>query len=157
VEDSDLKEILSTTFSSIEKMLQGKKYPQVCSRPIRLLTDELLQPVLEKENSNITSMYDLENALDELSALSRIIKSTFLMMTFCRASHEGDWPLNIETAEDMLPYMFAAHKYNYGRYTLFYVRSMTWLGPEIWTGSAEVSNQILKLVKCGCVSERALS
>ena len=27
--------------------------------------------------------------------------------------------------------MFAAHKYNYGRYGLFYVRSMTWLGPEI--------------------------
>jgi len=53
------------------------------------------------------------------------------MMRFCRASHEGDWPLHIKTAEDMLPYMFAAHKYNYGRYGLFYVRSMTWLGPEI--------------------------
>ena len=38
-----------------------------------------------------------------------------------------DWPLRIKTAEDMLPYMFAAHKYNYDRYGLFYVRSMTWL------------------------------
>jgi len=52
-------------------------------------------------------------------------------MRFCRASHEGDWPLHIKTAEDMLPYMFASHKYNYGRYGLFYVHSMTWLGQEI--------------------------
>ena len=27
--------------------------------------------------------------------------------------------------------MFAANKYNYNRYGLYYVRSMTWLGPEI--------------------------
>ena len=75
---------------------------------------------------------------NKLSALSRttqlwvynIMKPTFLMMRFCRASHEGDWPLHIKIAEDMLPYMFAAHKYNYGQYGLFYVRSMTWLGPE---------------------------
>ena len=84
-------------------------------------------------------MDEQENALDELSALSHttklwvynIIKPTFLMMRFCRASYEGDWPLHIKTTEDMLPYMFAAHKYNYRRYGLFYVRSMTWLGPEI--------------------------
>jgi len=44
-----------------------------------------------------------------------------------------DWPLRInpiKTAEDMLPYMFAAHKYNYDRYGLFYVRYMTWLPME---------------------------
>ena len=125
MEDSGLKEILSTTFGSTEKMLQDKKHPQNV-RAVRLLTEELLRPVLEKENSDITSMDDLENALDELSALSgttklwvyNIIKPTFLMMKFCRASHEGDWPLHIKTAEDMLPYMFAAHKYKYGRYGL---------------------------------------
>ena len=27
--------------------------------------------------------------------------------------------------------VFAANKYNYSRYGLYYVRSMTWLGPEI--------------------------
>lgn len=136
--DGGLKEILSTTFGSIDKMLQGKKYPQNV-RALRLLTEELLQPVFEKDNLHITSMDDLENVLDELSALSRttkmwvnnIIKPTFLMMRFCRASHEGDWALHIKTAEDMLPYMFAAHKYNYGRYGLYYVRSMTWLEPKI--------------------------
>ena len=45
-------------------------------------------------------MDDLENVLDELAAQSHttkmwvdnVIKSIFLMMRFCRASHEGDWP-----------------------------------------------------------------
>ena len=45
VADSGLKEILSTTFGSIDKMLQGKKYPQNV-RALRLLTEELLRPVL---------------------------------------------------------------------------------------------------------------
>jgi len=106
MEDSGLKEILSTTLGSIEKILQGKKYPQNV-RALRLLTEELLRPVFENENSAITSMDDLENAFDKLSALSRttklwvynIVKPTFVMMRFCRASHEGDWPLHIKTAE----------------------------------------------------------
>ena len=81
----------------------------------------------------------LEDVLDELAAQSRttktwvnnVIKPTFLMMRFCRASHKGDWPIHITTAEAMVVYMFAANKYNYIRYGLYYVRSMTWLGPEI--------------------------
>ena len=63
--------------------------------------------------------------------VNNVIKPTFLMMRFCRASHEGDWPLHITTAEAMVAYMFAANKYNYSRYGLYYVRSMTWLGPDI--------------------------
>jgi len=51
-------------------MLRGKKYPQNV-RALQLLTEELIRPVLEKEYSDIITMDDLENALDELSALSR--------------------------------------------------------------------------------------
>ena len=95
--DSGLKEILATTFGSVDKMLQGKKYPQNV-RALRLLTEELLRPVFEKYNARVNSMDDLENVLDELAAQSRttkmwvnnVIKPTFLMMRFCRASHEGD-------------------------------------------------------------------
>ena len=136
--DSDLKDIMSTTLGSVDKMLQGNKYPQNI-RALRLLTEELLRPVFEKENARLTSMGDLEDVLDELAAQSRttnmwvnnVIKPTFLMMRFCRASHEGDWPLHITTAEAMVAYMFAANKYNYSRYGLYYMRSMTWLGPDI--------------------------
>ena len=123
---------------SVDKMLQGNNYPQNI-RALRLLTEELLRPVFEKENARLTSMGVLEDVLDELAAQSRttkmwvnnVIKPTFLGMKFCRASHEGDWPLHITTAEAMVAYMFAANKYNYSRYGLYYVRSMTWPGPEI--------------------------
>ena len=136
--DSGLKDIMSTTFGSFDKMLQSKTYPQNI-RALRLLTEELLRTVFEKENARLTSKGDLEDVLDELAAQSRttkmwvnnVIKPTFLMVRFCRASHEGDWPLYITTAEAMVAYMFAANKYNYSRYGLCYVRSMTWLGPEI--------------------------
>ena len=136
--DSGLKDIMSTTFGSVDKMLQGKTYPQNI-RALRLLTEEPLCPVFDKENARLTSMADLEDVLDELAAQSRttkmrvnnVIKPTFLMMRLCRASHEGDWPLHITTAEAMVAYMFAANKYNYIRYGLYYVCSMTWLGPEI--------------------------
>lgn len=136
--DSGLKDILSTTFGSVDKMLQGKKYPQNV-RALRLLTEEILRPVFQKYGPQITNMDDLEQLLDELSSESRttkmwvtnVIKPTLLMMRFCRASHEGDWPLHISTVEAMLPYMFAANKHNYSRYGLYFVRSMTWLDPEI--------------------------
>ena len=120
---SGLKEILSSTFGSVDKMLQGKKFPQNI-RAFRLLTEELLRPLFENSNVPLNNENELENELDWLASESRtaklwvdmIIKPTFLMMRFCRASHEGDWALHIQTAESMLPYMFAAHKHNYSRY-----------------------------------------
>ena len=71
--DSGLKDILSTTFGSVDKMLQGKKYPQNV-RALRLLTEELLRPVLEKLDMQLANMDDLEKVLDELSAESRTMK-----------------------------------------------------------------------------------
>ena len=108
--DSGLKEILSTTFGSIDRMLQGKKYPQNV-RALRFLTEELIRPLFENDNQHLTIMDDLEKIIDELADQSRttkmwvnnINKPTFLMMMFCRASHEGDWPLHIQTAKAILP------------------------------------------------------
>lgn len=119
-------------------MLQGKKFPQNV-RALRLLTEELLRPIFEQSVQSISSMDELDDALDRRAAQSRttkmwvenVIKPTLLIMKFCRASKEGDWPLHIKAAEEMVPYMFAAHKYNYARYGLYYVRSMTWLSPDM--------------------------
>jgi hypothetical protein len=94
--DSGLKDTMMTSFGSVEKMLQGKKYPQNV-RALSLLTEELLRPAFEK-NPLLTNMDDLETLLNELTTQSRttnmwvfnVIKPTFLMMMFCRASHEGD-------------------------------------------------------------------
>ena len=71
--DSGLKDIMSTTFGCVDKMLQGKKYPQNI-RAMRLLTEEPIRPVFEKENARLTSMGDLEDVLHELSAQSRTTK-----------------------------------------------------------------------------------
>ena len=45
--DTGLKTILSRTFGSVDRMLEGKKYPQnLCA--LRLITEELLRTIFEK-------------------------------------------------------------------------------------------------------------
>ena len=46
--DSGLSNILCGTFGTVNKMLQGKKYPQHI-RALRLLTEELLRPIVENK------------------------------------------------------------------------------------------------------------
>lgn len=113
--DSGLGNILCGTFGSVDKMLQGKKYPQNI-RALRLLTEELLRPIVE--NKELNNMADLENVLADLSTKSRttkawtelVIKPTLLIMQFTRATREPDYALRITTMNKMLPYFFAAHK-----------------------------------------------
>ena len=134
--DSGLSNILCGTFGSVDKMLQGKKYPQNI-RALRLLTEELLRPIVE--NKELNNMTDLENVLADLSTKSRttkawtelVIKPTLLIMQFTRATHEPDYALLITTKNKMLPYFFAAHKHSYAQYGLFFCRSLTWLPSEV--------------------------
>ena len=94
--ENDTKAIISTTFGSVDKMLSGKKYPQNV-RALRLLTEEILRPVFHRYVDRLLSMADLEAILTELSGKSRttkmwvdlIIKPTFMMMQFSRASHKA--------------------------------------------------------------------
>ena len=65
--DSGLKEMLSTALCSVEKMLQDKKFPQNI-RALRLLTEELLCPVLETVDSAIHDMDEMGVVLDRLSS-----------------------------------------------------------------------------------------
>lgn len=134
--DCGLRDVLCSAFGSVDKMLSGKKYPQNV-RALRLLVEELLRPILE--DVAISSMDELEKELEERSSKSRttklwvdcVIRPVFLIMLYCRASHESDWLLQLKATEMMLPYMFAAHKPNYSRYGLYYVRSMRRLPPDI--------------------------
>ena len=106
--DSGLTNILCETFGSVDKMLEGKKYPQNI-RALRLLTEELLRPILE--NKDLNNMAGLENLLADLSANSRttkawtelVIKHTLLIMQFTRSTHEPDYALLITTMNKMLP------------------------------------------------------
>lgn len=84
-------------------------------------------------------MDDLEKELDRRSEMSRttklwvnvVIRPLFIIMLYLRASHDSDWLLHVKATEMMLPYMFAAHKHNYSRYGLYYVRSMARLPTDI--------------------------
>ena len=133
---SGLKNILCGTFGSVDKMLEGKKYPQNV-RALRLLTEQLLHPIIE--NNELNNMADLENLLADLSTKSRttkawtelVIKPVLLSMQFTRATHEPDYALLFTTMNKMLPYFFAAHKHNYARYGTFFCRSLTWLPSEV--------------------------
>ena len=69
--DSGLSNILCGTFGSVDKMLQGKKYQNI--RALRLLTEELLRPIVE--NKELKNMADLENVLADLSTKSRTTKA----------------------------------------------------------------------------------
>ena len=75
-------------------------------------------------------MRELMEALERRAAKSRttrlwldmLIKPVFLMMLFCRAEKEDEWPLHLLSVKDMLPYFFAARHQNYSRYGLYYLR-----------------------------------
>ena len=107
---SGLENILCGTFGSVDKMLEGKKYPQNI-HALRLLTEELLHPIVE--NKELNNMAGLESLLADLSTKSRttkawtelVIKPTRIM----QFTHEPVYD----------PYFFAAHKHNYARYGPF--------------------------------------
>ena len=52
-------------------------------------------------------------------------------MRFCRASHEGDFAVHVSTAEEMLPYFFAAGHHHYARYSPLYVQWMQQLPKDL--------------------------
>ena len=69
--DTGIVEILGVAFGGVLKMLTGKKFPQNV-RALRMLVEELLGPVLEK--NHLESMLDLKKTLDEISSESRTAK-----------------------------------------------------------------------------------
>ena len=97
-----LKEIIQTTFGSVDKMLTGEKYPQN-ARALRLTVEEVLRPVLKDETYDINNMDQLELELEKRAKLSKttrlwvdiIIRPVFLLLLHERASHESDFLLHI--------------------------------------------------------------
>ena len=67
----------------------------------------------------------------ELSLGLMLIKPVLVMMMFCRAEKEGDWPLHLLALKLMIPYFFAAGHQNYARYALLYLRDAEALSPYI--------------------------
>ncbi|MCP3888518.1 MAG: hypothetical protein GY702_06550, partial [Desulfobulbaceae bacterium] len=129
MENTGMSELQSGPFGGVNKMLTGKKFPEnVCA--LRLLTEELLQPVLSSDT--ICTFNDLLNVLSDLASNSRtahlwidcLILPVMTMMKYIRAERESDWPLHILAVKEMVPLFFAAGHHNYARYCSYYISSM---------------------------------
>ena len=128
--NSGLEEILGAAFSGVQKMLSGKKFPQNV-RALRLLVEELLRPVFEK-NPGIKSMENLRHILDQKCEESRttklwitlVIYPVLNIMKFVRAERTSDWLLHLASVKEMRPLFFAAGHPNYARYTEAYLQDM---------------------------------
>ena len=68
---SSLKSILCGTFESVDKMLDGKKYPQNIYA-LRFLTEDIFRPIFEQNQLN--NMAGLDNTMSKLSAKRRTTK-----------------------------------------------------------------------------------
>lgn len=105
-----LKELLESTFGSVDKMLKGIMYPQNI-RALRFVVEELLRPILPETNSYkmAKKSYTANVWVDVL------IKPVFIIHLYLRAEKEGKWALHLEAVSMMIPYFFAAGHHNYAR------------------------------------------
>ena len=111
IENSGLEEILSSAFAGVSKLLSGKKILQN-TRPLRLVTEELLRGVIVDVNSQEELLAKLED-LAKNSRTSKLwldcwIKPVFIMMMFIQAEREADWALHLTTVDTMMPYFFCS-------------------------------------------------
>ena len=79
------------------------------------------------------------NFLDKLSSASRtaklwiecFIKPVMIMMRYIRAERESDWPLHLQTVNEVLPLFFASGHHNYARYGTYYIQNMEALSRNV--------------------------
>ena len=118
--ETGLADIMSSAFSGVHKMLQGKTFP-MCMRALRMLVEVILIKVVDKDEVKCydTLMANLEaRALQSETCklwLDCLIKPVLLMMAYVRAEREGEWLLHVHCVKAMMPYFFAAGHQNYAR------------------------------------------
>ena len=106
--ESELYEIMESTFGGVSKLLNGKKFPQNM-RALRLVVEELLRSLFNTED--LTSYHDLERALEDVAYDSKtakvwvfcLIRAVFIIMVYVRAERKADWPLHIQAMKFMMP------------------------------------------------------
>ena len=103
-----------------------------------MVAEEILQPDPDEPPLPIT-MADLQQTPAELYKQSRttkvwvelVINPVFYILMFCRASHEGEFPLHLLASQNMLTYFFAAGHHHYARYGMLYVEWMNRLHDDL--------------------------
>ncbi len=100
-----------------------------------MVVEELLCSMVLESNDTNDVMSVLQNRADESKTtklwVDMLIKPVLLMMMFCRAEKETDWPLHLYAVEHMIPYFCSARHPNYSHYGLYYLRSVSAMPTEI--------------------------
>ena len=133
--NTNLSDLLKAVFGGVDKMLQGKNFPQN-THAIRICAEEVLRETLQDDS--VSDFRSLMNKLNSIASKSRtarlwldaLIWPAFLIMRFVRAGREADWPLHIDILKRMLPYFAAAGQWHYFRYATVYLIKMTKLPKE---------------------------
>ena len=103
---SDIKEVLAGTYVSVDRLLNGKKYPQYF-RVLRMLYCDVEQEPAVVSFTRLIEVFEARaNCSRTTNMLSdNLVKTAMVMMNFSRVRHEGDWALQLFlfAAEAMLP------------------------------------------------------
>ena len=91
-------------------------------RALRLLVETVIQNSVQKANDDDDDLISRLRYHGTSSATAEfwadgLIKPVFLVMIFCRAEKEADWPLHLRVVSLMIPYFFTGgHNNCYGMY-----------------------------------------
>ena len=96
--DTGLSDVMEYAFGGVPHMLTGKRFPQNF-RALRMVVEELLRSMVLESNDTNDVMSILQNRADESKTtklwVDMLIKPVLLMMMFCRAEKEANWPLHL--------------------------------------------------------------
>ena len=110
---SGVKAVLAVTFGSIDKMLNGMKYPQIF-RALKTLVEKLFRDVVqEPEVISFTRPIEVLEVRTSCSRTTKIwtnngdhnhhVKTVIIIMNVSCGGHEGNWALRLFAAEAKFP------------------------------------------------------
>ena len=107
--DTGLSDVMECAFGGVSHMLTGKRFPQNF-RALRMVAEELLRSMILEAVATNYVMSILQNRADKSQTsklwVDMLIKPVILMMMFCRAEKEADWPLHLYAVQQMTPTSF---------------------------------------------------
>ena len=170
--NSGLKEVLKAAFRGVTQMSTGKNFPQN-TRALRMVAEELFQPIISRAESHeyLVSILEKEATKSRTTKvwvgfLPRHICADYDDLQYVRAEREAEWSLHLWVMQQIIPYFFAAGHVNYGRYVLYYLRSMEQLpenvlkrflngkhvmrhNPGVWNGIwSDIETTFMRYCKC---------
>ena len=87
------------------------------------MANENASKILQEQYNKHVKKRSTENV--NYAFWSTYLELVELLLVFMRATREGNWPLHLSAAKDMVPWFFAYDRINYSRYLPVYIHEMT--------------------------------